>query len=167
MTRQSPTTDFIPLQAALAHVAARELAPKLALVRALATKVRARGFVRYHWPPYLEGEELLSPELFSDYGPPHGPARIDWAEGTAVMADGHPAPACTVYGIEVSKADLLACWPGRLAVARRLNIRRLVKQAEQASGRPVAAITLPDGTKFTFGEEAGNALDAWMAKHAH
>lgn len=157
MTRQNPSSaEFVPLSAALAHVAAHELAPKLVLVRALADKVRSRGYVRYAWPPYSEGlESPLSPELFTDYGQ-HGPARIDWAEGTAVMGDGHPHPACTVYSIGVNKQDLLARWPGRLkpAKTRRLSIRELVKQAEK-SGHPVASVTHgPDGTTLHFGEAA-------------
>jgi hypothetical protein len=163
-TRKTPTTEFIPLQTALAHVAAYERAPKLALVRALAGKVRSRGFVRYHWPPYHEGEEQLSAELFCDYFPQHGPARIDWAEGTAVMAEGHPHPACAVYGIQVSKRDLLRLWPGRLkraAKSRRLS-KRLVQQAERASGRPVTSITR-DGVTFNFAQpEAGAANNPWL-----
>jgi hypothetical protein len=72
VTRKSPTTtEFIPLSAALAHMAACERAPKLALTRALAGKMRARGFVRYAWPPYNEGDEQLDPELFTDYPPQH------------------------------------------------------------------------------------------------
>jgi hypothetical protein len=163
VTRQNPSSaEFVPLSAALDHVAARERAPKLALTRALAGKVRSRGFVRYAWPPYNEGLEQLSPELFSDYGPQHGPARIDWAEGTAVMGDGHPHPACTVHGIEVNKQDLLRLWPGRLKrAAKRTSIARLVKQAE-ASGHPVASITAPDGTTIHFAQpEPSEANNPW------
>jgi hypothetical protein len=166
VTRQTSTTeDFIPLYVALAHVEARERAPKLALTRALADNVRSRGFVRYAWPPYHEGEEQLSAELFTDYPPQHGPARIDWAEGTAVMGDGHPHPACTVYGIEVNKAGLLARWPGPLkptAKSRRPSIARLVKQAE-ASGHPVTSITTRDGTTLNFAQpEPGEANNPWL-----
>jgi hypothetical protein len=169
-TRQNPTrTEFIPLPAALAHVAAHERAPKLALVRALAGNVRSRGFVQYAWPPYHEGEEQLSPELFSSYPPQHGPAQIDWAEGSAVMGDGHPHPACTVYGIAVNKQDLLRLWPGPFKrAANRLSIGRLVKQVERASGHRVGSVTAPDGTKLDFKAEqqGGNELDQWIAKHA-
>jgi len=74
VTRQNPSsTEFVPLSVALDHIAAHERAPKLALVRALAGKVRARGFVRYAWPPYREGYEQLDPELFTDYPPQHPP----------------------------------------------------------------------------------------------
>jgi hypothetical protein len=170
VTRKTPSTKFIPLYVALAHVAAHERAPKLALTRALAGgKVQARGFVQYAWPPYSEGEELLSPELFTNYPPQHPPARIDWVEGTAVMGDGHPHAACTVYGIEVNQADLLRLWPGVLKrPARRLSVR-LVKQAEQAIGRRVTSVTLADGTKLDFTEQQGggsDVVDQWIAKHA-
>jgi hypothetical protein len=162
VTRQNPSTEFISLGAALDHVAAYERAPKLALVRALAGKVRSRGYVRYAWPPFREGLELLDPELFTDYPPQHPPARIDWAEGTAVMGDGHPHPACTVHGIEVNKQDLFALWPGPLkpAKARRPSIRDLVKQAEK-SGHPVISVTR-DGTTIHFGQpESGEANNPW------
>jgi hypothetical protein len=163
VTRKNPTTEFIPLDVALDHVAAHERAPKLALVRALAGKVRSRGFVRYAWPPYHEGIEQLDPELFTDYPPQHSPARIDWAEGSAVMGDGHPHPACTVHGIEVNKQDLLALWPGPLkpAKARRPSIARLVKQAE-ASGHPVASVTTPNGMTIHFGQpEPSESNNPW------
>jgi hypothetical protein len=151
VTRQSPSTEFISLRAALEHVAAYERAPKLALTRALAGKIRSRGFVRYAWPPYNEGDEQLDPELFTDYPPQHPPARIDWAEGTAVMGEGHPHPACSVYGIEVNRADLFALWPGPLkpAKARRQSIKDLVKQFEN-SGHPVVSVTTRDGTTLHF-----------------
>jgi hypothetical protein len=164
VTHKTSTTQFVSLAVALEHVEARERAPKLALVRALASGVRSRGFVRYAWPPYHEGEEQLSPELFTDYPPQHGPARIDWAEGTAVMGDGHPHPACTVYGLEVHRADLLARWPGPLkgaAKSRRLS-KRLVQQVERASGRPVTSITR-DGVTFNFAQpEPGAANNPWL-----
>jgi hypothetical protein len=164
VTRQNPSSaEFVPLSTALDHVAAHERAPKLALVQALAGKVRSRGFVRYSWPPYREGDEQLSAELFTAYPPQHGPARIDWAEGSAVMGDGHPHPACSVHGIEVNKADLLARWPGslKLAKARRPSIRRLVQQAE-ASGHSVASVTTPDGMTIHFGQpEPSEANNPW------
>jgi hypothetical protein len=163
LTRQNPSSaEFIPLSTALDHVAAHERAPKLALVRALAGKVRARGFVQYAHPPYNEGIEQLSPELFTDYPPQHPPARIDWAEGTAVMLDGHPHPACTVHGIEVNKADLLHLWQGPFKRgAKRTSIARLVKQAE-ASGHPVGSITTPNGTTIHFGQpEPSEANNPW------
>jgi hypothetical protein len=165
-TRQNrSSTEFLPLSAALDHVAARERAPKLALMRALAGKVRTRGFVQYAHPPFNEGDEQLSPELFSDYPPQHPPARIDWGEGSAVMGDGHPHPACSVYGIEVNKQDLLRLWPGRLKrAANRPSNKRLLEQAA-ASG---ARVTWPDGTQLDFSkaEQQGNEVDQWIAKHA-
>jgi hypothetical protein len=164
-TRRTFTTEFISLPAALAHVAAHERAPKLALTRALAGKVRSRGFVQYAWPPFREGIELLDPEFFTDYPPQHPPARIDWVAGTAVMGDGHPHPACTVYGIEVNKQDLLRLWPGRLKrAAKRPSNERLLEQAA-ASG---ARLTWPDGTQLDFSkaEQQGNEVDQWFAKHA-
>ena len=66
MTRESPSTDFIPLPAAAAHERAPALAKRL-LVRALAKGPRARGYVIHSWPPYSEGYEQLSPELFTDF----------------------------------------------------------------------------------------------------
>jgi hypothetical protein len=139
VTRQSSTTtDFVSPLAALEHVAAHEGAPaalaQRLLVQALAKGLRARGYVIYSWPPYREGYEQLSPELFTDYGPQHSPARIDCAAATAVMLDGHPHPACTVHGLEVSKAGLLARWPGRLK--RPAKSQRPSIQAEA---------TTPDG----------------------
>jgi hypothetical protein len=73
VTHRVSSTQFIPLCAALDHIATRERAPKPALTRALAGKVRSRGFVRYAWPPFREGIELLDPELFTDYPPQHPP----------------------------------------------------------------------------------------------
>jgi hypothetical protein len=81
------------------------------------------------------------------------------------MGDGHPHPACTVYGIEVSKADLLALWPGTLKrpSARRPNLARLLKQAE-ASGHPVTSVTTRDGTTLHFSEvKATDASNPWLA----
>jgi hypothetical protein len=52
---------------------------------------------------------------------------------------------------------------------RRPSIRAMVKQAEKATGKPVTAITLPDGTRLDFEREQprqGNELDQWIAKHA-
>ena len=167
MTRRTPSTKFIALGAALEHVEAREgaLAERL-LTQALAEGLPARGYVIYSWPPYSEGHEQLSPELFTTYPPQHGPARINWGEGSAVMDDSHPHPACRVLNIEVSKAELLARWPGKLRrAARRPRIRELVKQAATSGAR----VTLPDGTKLDFSkaaEQQGNELDQWIAKHA-
>jgi hypothetical protein len=83
------------------------------------------------------------------------------------MGDGHPHPACTVYGIEVNKADLLALWPGPLKRAsKRTSIARLVRQAE-ASGHPVGSITTRDGITVTFGEgesAADNEVENWFRK---
>jgi hypothetical protein len=157
-------TDFISWREALALVEAREgaLAKRL-LVRALAEGLSARGYVIYSWPPYREGYEQLSPELFTAYPPQHGPVRIDWAEGSAVMGDGHPHPACTVYGITVSKEDLLRLWPGPLkpAKSRRPSVQRLVKQFEK-SGHPVSSITR-DGVTFNFAQpELGEANNPWL-----
>jgi len=59
VTRESPSTDFIPLPAAAAHERAPALAERL-LVRALANVIHS-------WPPYSEGYEQLSPELFTDF----------------------------------------------------------------------------------------------------
>jgi hypothetical protein len=171
MTRQSSSTDFIPLPAALDHVAARERAPALAkrlLTRALADGLPARGYMIHHWPPYEEGIESLDPELFTDYGPQAPPARIE-RDGSAIMSGwAHPHFECRVLNLEVDKTGLLARWPGPLKRApRRPSIRRLVQQAE-ASGRPVASVTMPDGTKLDFSkaEQQGDAVDEWIAKHA-
>jgi hypothetical protein len=165
-TRKTPTTEFISLQTALEHVAAHERAPKPALTRALAGKVRSRGFVRYHWPPYHEGLELCSFELFSDYGPQHPLAKVNWVEGTATLAEGHVHPPCAVYGLEVHRADLLARWPGPLKrAASRPSNKQLLRQAEKSGGR----ITWPDGTQLDFSkaeQQGGNAVDQWIAKHA-
>jgi hypothetical protein len=80
------------------------------------------------------------------------------------MLDGHPHPACTVYGITVSKPDLLALWAGPLkpAKARRPSIARLVKQAE-ASGRPVTSVTTPGGMTIHFCQpEPGETNNPWL-----
>jgi hypothetical protein len=151
--KTSSTKDFIPQSAALEHVGAYERAPKLALTRALAGKVRSRGFIRYHWPPFHEAVELLSPELFTDYPEySQGPAQIDWAEGTALMPDnGHVHPPCAVYGLEVHRADLLKLWPVKTGAKPRRLSKRLVQQVERASGRPVTSITR-DGVTFNFAQ---------------
>jgi hypothetical protein len=49
----------------------------------------------------------------------------------------------------------------------RQSISKMIEQAEQA-GKPLASITLPDGTKLDFSkaEQQGNELDEWIAKHA-
>jgi hypothetical protein len=70
--------------------------------------------------------------------------------------------------------DALAAIDRRNRRARRRHqaeqIRTLVKQAEKATGKPVTAITLPDGTKLDFEREQpsqGNEVDQWIArKHA-
>jgi hypothetical protein len=56
----------------------------------------------------------------------------------------------------------------RQAAERQRNICALIKQAEKATGKPVTAITLPDGTKLDFSktEQQGNEVDKWIAKHA-
>jgi hypothetical protein len=57
----------------------------------------------------------------------------------------------------------------RQRVPRRPSIGKMIEQAEQA-GKPLASITLPDGTKLDFGkpeQQQGNEVDDWIAKHAH
>jgi hypothetical protein len=51
---------------------------------------------------------------------------------------------------------------------RKPRLRTMVKQAEAATGKPVTAITLADGTKldFTKAEQQDNPVDEWIAKHA-
>ena len=171
MTRQDPSTQWISLRQALEHVSTHEGSRALAerlLVQALAAGLPAQGYVVHAWPPYREGWEALSGELFADYGAQVGRARIDWAEGSAVMPDGHPHFACCVLAIEVSKQNLLARWPGRLKGAgktRRPSIRRLVAAAEKAGAKSVTV----EGVTMTLGGEQAaptNELDEWIAKHA-
>jgi hypothetical protein len=167
VTRSSFNTEFIRLPTALEHVEAREgaLAKRL-LVQALAAGLPARGYVIYRWPPFSEGYEQLDRELFTDYPSEQcGPARINWAEGSAEMGELHPAhPPCSVLNITIQKAALLSRWPGPLKSAvrsRRPSIARLVKQAE-ASGHPVVGITTADGTTLTFGQpEPATAGNTW------
>ena len=76
-----------------------------------------------------------------------------------------PPPPITGYmaAVEGHNAPKPARKPGRP------SIRAMVKQAEKATGKPVTAITLPDGTKLDFEREQpsqGNELDQWIAKHA-
>jgi hypothetical protein len=62
--------------------------------------------------------------------------------------------------------DLLA--PAKPArKPRKANISKLIEQAEKA-GKPLASITMPDGTKLDFGkaEQQGNELDQWIERHA-
>jgi hypothetical protein len=51
---------------------------------------------------------------------------------------------------------------------RRPSISTMIEQAEKA-GKPLASITMPDGTKLDFSkaEQQGDELDQWIAKHAH
>ena len=120
----------------------------------------------HSWPPYEEGHEQLSPELFTDYGPPHGPAHVDWAEGQRRHAGRPPAFRMPRAQHRGEQADLLRLWPGALrpAKARRPSIARLVKQAERASGHSVSGITTPDGMTIHFGQpELGEANNPWLA----
>jgi hypothetical protein len=54
------------------------------------------------------------------------------------------------------------------AQPRKPRMRTLVKQAEAATGKPVTAITLPDGTKLDFTEAtdatADDEVENWFRK---
>jgi hypothetical protein len=59
--------------------------------------------------------------------------------------------------------------PNVISGTRKPRLRTLVKQAEAATGKPVTAITLPDGTRIDFTkaeQQQGNEVDEWIAKHA-
>jgi len=108
-------------------------------------------------------------ECLGDIGPapPHAPLRF-YVE----------------YGPDPSEPELrlfIACstslpqmpkpaQPPKPSKPRKPNLRTLVTQAEQATGKAVTAITLPDGTKLELGTidspKQGNQVDEWMAKHA-
>ena len=57
--------------------------------------------------------------------------------------------------------------PRRQYKPRRPNISKMIEEAEKA-GKPLASITMPDGTKLDFSkaEQRGNEFDEWIAKHA-
>jgi len=62
-----------------------------------------------------------------------------------------------------------AAKPAKPRKPRRPSISKMIAQAEKATGKPVTAITLPDGTKLDFEREQssqGNEVDQWIAKHA-
>jgi len=44
--------------------------------------------------------------------------------------------------------------PDARRTPRKPSIRTFVQRAEKATGKPVTAITMPDGTKLDFGEPA-------------
>ena len=56
--------------------------------------------------------------------------------------------------------------------ARRHRLPTLIKRIEQATGKTVTSLTMPDGTTFHFGElrpaAADDVLGKWLARrHAH
>lgn len=59
--------------------------------------------------------------------------------------------------------------PARPKRQRKPGLRSQVARTEKAVGQPVASITTPEGYTLHFGatNKPGNALDDWLAKHAH
>ena len=110
--------------------------------------------------------DSLGGEDLGDIGPAPSEARLiysaEYGDPSSEL-ERHLFIACSASLPKLPKPPQLAKPP------RKPSIRTLVKQAEQATGKAVTAITLPDGTKLDFGEpdsKQGNELDEWIAKHA-
>jgi hypothetical protein len=90
------------------------------------------------------------------------------AEGIAKLFGPHPVLAGdldliereAVQRVEEACTSKLLSKPAR---KRKPSLSRMIKQAAKAAGKPVTAVTLPDGTKLAFGEpEPTEETNPWL-----
>jgi hypothetical protein len=100
-------------------------------------------------PIYLDGEDITCLGMRrADWEPFFPRTDEDWANYAASQAPMKSPPK-----------------------PRKPSIKALVKQAEQATGKAVTAITTADGTRLELGTpgdspKPGNEVDQWIATHA-
>jgi hypothetical protein len=120
--------------------------------RRLSPEERGRGFAK------LAAE--ISAEVRAECGPQFFPG--DYSEASI-----------SAFGVEMGQ--LFAKWEAEDAQRKKAerkprkshgpSISTMIKQAEKATGKPLASITMPDGTKMDFAkpESSEPEINPWLA----